>query len=54
MGKLVTPPRRDPDTRTPEEVLEARKHAVMGGCCNQFAEMSPCDCLERAERRARG
>lgn len=40
-----------PDTRTVAEVLEQRKHAVMGGCCNRFADQMGCDCLEKAKAR---
>ena len=35
-------------TRTRSQVLEARKHAVSGGCCDRFADQMPCDCLENA------
>lgn len=36
--------------RTAAEVLEAQSHAQMGGCCDRFAEQSPCDCLEQARQ----
>lgn len=34
--------------RTRSQVLEARKKAVMGGCCNNFAHNQSCTCLEEA------
>lgn len=34
--------------RTRSQVLVARKNAVMGGCCNAFADNQSCDCLELA------
>jgi hypothetical protein len=34
--------------RTRAEVMEARSHATIG-CCNRFADMMPCDCLEKAK-----
>lgn len=37
--------------RTVAEVMEARSHAVSGGCCDRFADHMACDCLEEARRR---
>lgn len=34
--------------RTKAEVLEQRKNAVGGGCCDRFGDQMACDCLERA------
>ncbi len=34
--------------RTKSEVLEERRHAVMGGCCDRWADMKGCDCLSEA------
>lgn len=40
-----------PKCRTVEDVLRARReNAAAGGCCNRWADMSGCDCLERARR----
>lgn len=39
--------------RSAAEILEARSHAVSGGCCNRFADQMACDCLEQAKARAR-
>lgn len=39
------------DTRTPEQVLEQRKNAIGGGCCERFGDQMGCDCLRSAERR---
>lgn len=36
---------------TVEQVLEKRKSAVSGGCCNRFADQMSCTCLEDAQRR---
>lgn len=35
--------------RTRSQVVEARTHAVTGGCCDRFADQQGCDCLEKAE-----
>jgi len=34
--------------RTVSQVVQARQQAVMGGCCERFADHSACDCLELA------
>ncbi len=34
--------------RTRSEVIRQRGNAVMGGCCNLFADYQGCDCLETA------
>ncbi len=34
--------------RAVDRVKEARRHAVMGGCCERFADNQACDCLEKA------
>lgn len=35
--------------RRREQVMEERvRHAVMGGCCEKFADHKPCDCLDDA------
>lgn len=38
------------ECRTVAEVMEAKRHGVTGGCCNQFADNKGCDCLELARR----
>lgn len=38
-----------PNGRTLSQVIEAQSHAVMGGCCNRFADQMACDCLQEAE-----
>lgn len=37
-----------PLNRTRSQVLAERKNAVMGGCCERFANQQGCECLERA------
>jgi hypothetical protein len=32
--------------RTKAQVMEERSHAVMGGCCERFANHQACNCLE--------
>lgn len=40
------------DERTVEQVIHAQTHlAIYGGCCERFADHSPCDCLQRAADR---
>ena len=35
----------DPPGRTAAQVLAARANAVMGGCCDRWADRQPCGCL---------
>lgn len=42
------------DNRTVAEVMRQRtEDAVVGGCCDRFADNKGCDCLERAQERER-
>lgn len=41
--------RRRSRPRSVSDVLEARRHAAAGGCCDRFADQQGCDCLERAQ-----
>ncbi len=34
---------------TKSEVLRMKRNAVMGGCCDRFADHMGCDCYELAE-----
>jgi hypothetical protein len=38
----------DPAKTTKSEVLRQRENAVMGGCCDRFADQMACDCYEEA------
>lgn len=38
------------DRRTVRQVQEAQRSPR--GCCAAYADYSPCDCLEKAKRRA--
>lgn len=42
---------KESDTRTVAEIREAQMHAATGGCCDRFADMSPCSCLRDAQER---
>jgi hypothetical protein len=45
-GKIVR------DYRTPADVLFQRSYGgITGGCCERFANYSPCDCLSAAQQR---
>lgn len=41
---------KKPKRRTVAEVLEARSHGPMGGCCERYADNKACDCLTEATR----
>lgn len=53
VGKPVVMPSRErrdkPKRRTKAEVMRERQNAVLGGCCNRFADNMACDCLEEAK-----
>ncbi len=38
-----------PSGRTISQVIEDQSHAVMGGCCDRFANQMACSCLSDAE-----
>jgi hypothetical protein len=39
------------DNRTVAQVMAEREQAVMGWCCDRFADYMACSCLEDARRR---